>query len=717
VVLARNKQGQGAYPLNRSAGSSAGNARKREDQKDFISHPFRGEPTRVAHLLKYLLLEANTLRVIQEVEGGGEEALLGADCFLKDEFYFIETRVPQQPLHVAGEDEQARRDVEALISNWKYSTARMTARNQSHRAFWDHFSLEETGWLRRRIAPEYWLSLAATLPSMEPRPLYKEFVRIGAITGEINSTIADNQRFQAALAPWKDSNMEAHEFLSRFMQLSRDDAAIPLSDGTVFDPLEEANWSEVQREYAHRLFYRLITQHSVFDGFKLPLKYHAALAKYFDSPVEHRLYSQKNAALITEFAKLDTTDQIWDGAPKIHNGVGNGNQLLKRAVTSPAPGTPAAEPIRSANRPSIPASVRRLVRDQYLLTNKALDALGASEQQVLVVGALRQQLASPVPSPPHPSGQATQCNCGAQPTSADCRDCCQQLLARWMQTNPPRGPITRAAPAAIQPSVSPGLTPNLTQIAQAAVARQAAATGPAANTRGYAKKIAMIRLVRTTEEPVTCNGPPFVVDSGSDMTGIGPAEMLRWKPHTQVEFTKQVPQAQSCSGEPLTLLGDGVTVTRWPRTTAIMQLTQPVLSVKEFTSPRVDQDVFFPAQSRGLPFGVLFADAQSGKVCDVGDAEYMVYPDDVPHHQRGAISWKFTPLLEEVSNKSASQVRRVEASEMVDMEAGLAIYDAIENGFADDDLEEHFDDGAGDWLSLHHFEDKSSISVGKEDPV
>ena len=117
----------------------------------------------------------------------------------------------------------------------------------------------------------------------------------------------------------------------------------------------------------------------------------------------------------------------------------------------------------------------------------------------------------------------------------------------------------------------------------------------------------------------------------------------------------------------------------------------------------MDQDVFFPARSRGLPFGVVFADAKTGLVTDVGDQDYKVQPEHAPHHQRGQ-PWRLAVDLRSEPVQKAV-VNRLDAAEMVRQEAGLTIVDSLDEAFDEGDQVYGDDDGGNDWYSLPASED------------
>jgi hypothetical protein len=145
-------------------------------------------------------------------------------------------------------------------------------------------------------------------------------------------------------------------------------------------------------------------------------------------------------------------------------------------------------------------------------------------------------------------------------------------------------------------SAPAGLSPALQNIARTAAARSMSDAAVAGIP--VKRKLNMIRAVRRsaaseatrvlsdrvveevfakTQERLR-NHPSFVVDSGSEITGVCPEDMLRWQVFTQAEFPLGYLNGQSCSGQRLTMLGDGTTLARWPRTTAILELTDRVLS-------------------------------------------------------------------------------------------------------------------------------------------
>ena len=731
--LAQGSGNSGQAQLIRSLPRAPGGGEQKGGKKltaDFLTSPFKGEPVRVPELIKLILLEASTLTVTQDTEEG-EIQYPGNRCFTEANFYFIDPVVPIQIVHVQGEDEQARRDKDAEITNWKLSTARLTARNASHKAFWDHFSLEATGWLRKRIAPDYWTSLQTVLGLLNPFVIFQELKRVGSIAGEVNSTIADNQRLQKLLQPWDGQTTQAHEFHSRFMQSARDDQAITLPNGVIVDPLDNENWTLLEQELADRFFYRLITQHKAFVSFRLPQRYDEAIAKFMSSPVEHTTYSAKVQAIIKECAKLDTQGQIWDNAPKAQQPLRQSGFVQQ----SPPPSAAAsgAQQTAISRPPGMTPSIKRLVRDTYQLTNRDLLAVSPDQQQVLMVGAIRSQLASPNLGSTVATAAAgsTRCNCGVSAQMTDCRSCLLSLLgsavpAGMQPAHPSYTPQRVAAAMTAASASNGGLSPALQHIAQTAAARAASnAAAPAGSfVRKDNRKVQMIRAVRcadagnsnvlrmrdvtdkesnATAEQRLLHHPSFVVDSGSEITGICPEDMLRWAEFTQREFPVGYMQGESCSGERLTILGEGTTLSRWPSTTAILELQDRVLSVKEFTGPAMDQDVFFPARSRGLPFGVVFADAKTGLVTDVGDQDYKVQPEHAPHHQRGQ-PWRLAVDLRSEPVQKAV-VNRLDAAEMVRQEAGLTIVDSLDEAFDEGDQVYGDDDGGNDWYSLPASED------------
>ena len=149
-------------PVNAQDAAEENTKKKMQQLVDFITYPFGGEPTRVAALQKQILQEARDLNVIQELDGGGESVLPADGCFLTKDFYYLYRDFPKQPIHLPGEDEQTKRDIDAEIVNWKLNDAGMKLRNESMTALWKHFSAESTGWLRKRIQSEYWASLQTT---------------------------------------------------------------------------------------------------------------------------------------------------------------------------------------------------------------------------------------------------------------------------------------------------------------------------------------------------------------------------------------------------------------------------------------------------------------------------------------------------------------------------------------------------------------------------
>jgi hypothetical protein len=716
--LANNGGASNGPQLMRSLRAQGGEKKDAGALNDFIGFPFKGEPVRVAMLLKFLLMEARTLHVIQETDHG-DVAMTADRCFTEEDFYFVDLVSPLQPTHVAGEDEQAKRDKDSEISNWKLATARLATRNASHKSFWDYFSLEASGWLRKRLAPDYWLSLQTVLGVITPRNVFKEFQRVGSIAGDVNTTIADNQRLQTLLKPWDGRTMQAHEFLSRFMQAARDDQAIPLPNGTVLDPLDEDNWTALETELASRLFYRLITQHKAFVNFKMPQRYDEAIEKFIDSPNEYVTYSEKVQAIIKECAKLDTQGEIWDGSTR-----------RRDRWTKPQPsGSPVQQPVggpapspAGIQKTVMPPSIKRLVRETHGLTNRDIHSASGEEQKTLIIAAIRGQLAAPTPVISGSDASVTRCNCGVAAAVVDCRTCLEALL-RQLSPVPQHGRVQQHSPvytpqrvAAAMSAVSApaGLSPALQNIARTAAARSMSNAAVAGIP--VKRKLNMIRAVRRSAtgeltrvltDPVVAevvaktqerlrNHPSFVVDSGSEITGVCPEDMLRWQEFTQAEFPEGYLKGQSCSGQTLTMLGDGATLSRWPRTTAILELTDRVLSVREFTGVSVNQDVYFPALSRGLPFGVVFADAQTGMVTDVGDADYKVVPEHQPHFARGD-PWRLDVDLRSVTKPVV--VNRLDATEMVGQEAGLAIVDSL----ADQQLplcDDEFDVDTGEWYAL-----------------
>ena len=695
---------------------------KQSQSWDFKKYPFNGEPTRVVHLQKQLLQEAKSQRVLQLTMEGGDSWMTADSCFTTADFYYIVRDLPVQPLHQLGEDEQTRRDVESMIVNWKIELQRINNRNDSMEKFWNHFAEESTGWLRSRVSAKFWLYLLDSLGEITPFVFWTELNRVGGVVGSISSVLADNQRFSQVLSRWDPSSVQPHEFIARFMQYYREDQAIRLPDGTMVDPREDANWTAVDKERAHRMLYRLWTVHQTFVDFKLPGRYTPALEKFFSSPTEYVTYSEKVEAILKECAKIDTSGEMWDGA-KRQPRQPQSNQKAN-VTTQNSSGTPVV-----AQRPALPPSIRTLVCQTSNLTKKEVEALPAESRDVLVVNALKSRLSEPLPAPPA-TPSSSRCHCGVQDMITNCRTCLEQALST-MGVQPgaalARSPETskqRVADAVVSAAASvgqsPGLSPNLQHIAQTALARQAAAaSGPATNTRGFTRKVKMISKVecrdpaylsvfRTTLNPShedvsaaqkrLATHPSFVVDSGSELTGVCPQDMLLWKPHTQVEYPEGYMSGQSCSGENLTLLGQGVTVERWPMSTAVLQLQDRVLSVKEFTGLAHNQDVYFPAQSRGLPFGVVFADANTGMVTDIGDYQYRVQPHPLPHFQRGD-PWMLRPHLSKGVVGGAPSVKRIDAAEMVQHEAGLAVFDSLKQ--CDDDDDDDVNDlMVGEWYPL-----------------
>ena len=132
--LANNGGASNGPQLMRSLRAQGGEKKDAGALNDFIGFPFKGEPVRVAMLLKFLLMEARTLHVIQETDHG-DVAMTADRCFTEEDFYFVDLVSPLQPTHVAGEDEQTKRDKESEISNWKLATARLATRNASHKGF------------------------------------------------------------------------------------------------------------------------------------------------------------------------------------------------------------------------------------------------------------------------------------------------------------------------------------------------------------------------------------------------------------------------------------------------------------------------------------------------------------------------------------------------------------------------------------------------------
>ena len=339
--------------------------------------------------------------------------------------------IPLCPRHEAGEDEQQKRDKEALIRNWIQDDKAIKMRNDSQDSFFDYMFAECTGWLRKRISPSYWKSLVELIKPMNPRRLYQELQRVGAITGEINSTIADNQRFAKVLKPFPpDLSIQPHEFLSRFIQASRDDYRVPLADGSVFDPTLEANWTEVEKEMSHRSFYRLLTQHRTFVNWSVPAKFDDALTKFFESPNEYRLYSQKTAAIINLYAKQDTAAIVWDGAkPKQQQFIPRQQQQNAASLVRSMPqvssssSNGAPQQMEQIASRSIPASIMRLTRNAYQCTTAQLDSLPEGERTQLVVNAIRSQVQNPTMNVPdlnsnEAKGQ-TSCNCGSYKAISD----------------------------------------------------------------------------------------------------------------------------------------------------------------------------------------------------------------------------------------------------------------------------------------------------------
>ena len=692
--------------------------KKQQQTWDFKKFQFNGEPTRVVHFQKQLLQEAKAQRVLQLTVEGGDSWMLVDDCFTTEDFYFIVRDLPIQPIHQIGEDEQMRRDIESMIVNWKIELQRITNRNDSMEKFWTHFSAEQTGWLRSRVSTKFWLYLQESLGEITPFAFWSELNRVGGVIGSISSVLADNQRFSQVLSRWDPSSVQPHEFIARFMQYSREDQAIRLPDGITVDPRDDANWTVLDRERACRMLYRLWTVHQTFVDFKLPARYTPALEKFFESTTDHVTYSAKVEAILKECAKIETSGEMWDGAKKQPT-------KQQQPKTTPQAQQSAVTPVVAA-RPLQP-SVRSLVCQVSHLSKKEVDALPEEARDVLVVNALKTRLSSNLPAPPVTSSSNTSCNCGVHDMISNCRACLEQALitmgAKPAGTLPISPGTTQrrvaeaVASAAANVVQSPGLSPNLQQIAQSALARQAAAAaGPASNTRGVARKVKMISKVacrdpeylsvfRTTlpasrettsaAQARLAPHPSFVVDSGSELTGVCPQDMLLWKPHSQVEYPEGYMSGQSCSGENLTLLGQGVTVDRWPLSTAVLQLQDRVLSVKEFTGLAHNQDVYFPAQSRGLPFGVVFGDAATGMVTDVGDYDYRVKPHALPHFQRGE-PWVLRPHLSKGVVGGTPAVKRLEAAEMVKQEGGLAVFDSLDQ-LEDDEVDDVY---AGEWYPL-----------------
>ena len=590
---------------------------------------------------------------------------------------------------------------------------------------------------------------------MHPHKLYLEFQRVGAITGEINSTIADNQRFAKVLQPFPgDQSVQPHEFLSRFLQASREDYRIPLADGTVLDPTLDENWTEKEQEMAHRDFYRLLTLHKTFVNFSMPQKFDAALAKFFEQPNDYRLYSQKNAAIINLFAKQDTAAIVWDGAkvpkqqfaPRQQPVVTNLSRPVQSVTSSSSSaGTPQ-------NVPRVAQSIMRLTRETFGCSTADIKSLPEDERNSLIVSAIRSQVNNPQPSTANPkSNEArgmTSCKCGNFNAISDCRQCLVLLdneLSCRAGISSPASNAVHSRPAApvsnAQSPGSPGLQASLAALAQAALEKKhktatasssSSYAGPSAATRNVARRVAMIRILEDWREPKTewdvpdpmrisrvahvpkelvqpsprlADHSPFLLDSGSMVNAVTLADMFSWEAYTQRAFAEGVLKGESCSGESLTIVGEGSTLKRWPLTMAISELVQPILSVRSFTERSQDKDVWFPALSRGLPFGAIISDASTGLVHDVADHEYLITPFDQSHHERGQplrVKYDLLGLAEKDSSPPAARstpatvptkqpwqydVRRLDAAEMLQQEGGLGIFDAVHSsGDVDDEL-------------------------------
>ena len=715
--------------------------------RDFQAAPYQGEPQRTEQLLKELLEESNLKYVLQETEQGQQLQQAGG-FFTKATFYFIVQLIPPCPRHVAGETEQDKRDKEAEIRNWVLDEKAIMAQNESQQTFFDYMFAEGTGWLRKRISPLYWQSLVEQIKPMHPHKLYLEFQRVGAITGEINSTIADNQRFAKAMKPFPgDNSIQPHEFLSRYMQASREDYRIPLANGTVFDPSLDENWGEVVQEITHRNFYRLLTLHKTFVNWSMPPKFDVALAKYFEQPNDYRLYSQKNAAIINLFAKQDTAAIVWDGAkaqkqqqfvPRQQPAVANLSRPIQSSTSS---SSSAGAP---QNVPRVTPSIMRLTRETFGCSTAEIKSLPEDERNTLFVSAIRSQVNNPQPSTANPKSHEalglTSCNCGNFKAISDCRQCLvlldQELSCRAGISSPASKAVQSSPVAPVhkaQSTGSPGLQASLAALAQAALEKKhktAAASssqsyaGPSAATRNVARRVAMIRILEDWREPRSewdapdpmrisrvahvpkelvqpsqrlADHSPFLLDSGSMVNAVTLVDMLSWEAYTQREFAAGLLKGESCSGESLTIVGEGSTLKRWPPTMAISELVQPILSVKSFTEQSQDKDVWFPALSRGLPFGAIISDASTGLVHDVADHEYLITPFDQSHHERGqplrvkydllGLDVKASPLAAASSTPAAApprqpwqyDVSRLDAAEMVQQEGGLGIFDAVDS--------------------------------------
>ena len=720
----------------------------KKDVEDFEKNPWTGHMATVRYLMDQILVAAASKKVIQFTDDEDVQMEASA-CFTKDNFWHIIREKARPPRHAAGETEQQSRDVDAEIKNWELDAKRNEDKNATHLKFYEYFFDEPDGWLRKRISSVYWATLLKKLVPMEPRNFWLELERISELTGEVNATISDNQRFSAVFKPWSDVTVPPHEFLDRYFQAFKKDMEIPLSDGSVFKPDEDDNWSDLLSQLAWRNLYRMITLPKVFTQFRLPSKYDTALENYFNSELStsERLYSDKVQSIITFVAKQETKSQVWEGPRQ--------KQVLLPRHNAPGPPITAAILPKQQGKVPMTTSVRQLVRRTSDLTNAQIAACSPEHHNGILVQAVRSQIAAPVPvvdaSGASKDGSVTTCECGSADLTANCVRCLvglemlasaqlgvpststQSFGKRKKPASPPQ--VSSSGGAAVaSPS---GLQPNLQAIAEAAAARVAqqqspAAAGPSSSTRNFAKKVRMFRISslehklrmirlsrldsasgRVTSEYRRLFGnadhESFLLDSGSQAHVIQPQHMLKWEPHTSTEFPDGFMSGETCSGEPLTLLGSGSTIARWPNTVAVAELQQPLLSVSAFTQFTVDQDVIFPALSRGLPYGAIISDAKSGLVQDVADHDYLVTPDVLPHSQRGAplrvtFSVESVPLAAVQTSTPLLSVARMDSSEFIRQEGGLAVY---EDTYLDPLIA--YDSPAGNWES-----DEEDVSGGDE---